>query len=257
MSDEDDCVVNIAKYLVNSKLQISDLEKYRIFPRDAVYQGVKNTMILICPQEWYKDYDVKRLLASLKVLDQPKQHRFLRNFLIPNPTQQMLDRFAEVCDWFKSLYPLPTDAGISSTFWEAATSEEIAGFERWNRMCKVKRVFGNDVRSQFWAQYVDCMDDVHFVQRTYTGSYLVLYFRTVVVIEFTELGNAAHIIDRELYAKSLAGYFEGVWNATKTELRNMCITNRKDKFIHKPWPDGWQQKAHDVIYAYVKEGLRQ
>ncbi len=250
MTGDDNCAINIARYLVKNQMQPDDLVQYQITNHDAIYQGVRNALILVCPQQQYYELNPQMVLDALKVFDQPRQHLFLQNFLIPLPDQKLLARYSRICEWIDKQYPFRRGSEKKAPFWQASLPDEINGFARWNLLCDIRRLFGRDERSMFWLDFIDVLEDVRSVQTKPNEFRIALYFKRFVVIEFTQIGFAAHIIDMDQYKRYLADYFEIPYDIKDSELRSRIkdLYLSKDRIIHRV---GWQSNAYNKIYSLL------
>jgi hypothetical protein len=186
-----------------------------------------------------------RLLQWYKELRPEDRLRFGRNYLTRVPVNEW---YRPIIDELERTFGLPRRPRMAG-FWEEVPEEPKRAFQRIFVGERLEQAFHDDTdRYDYWARWVDVFNDVE-LSRAGETDYAILYFDRFAVVEFFEVGHAAHFYD-----------FARLQRLTRARPRNPAdlkeqfqpvFGSKDNRLIHNP-PGRWYNKADLMVRRWMR-----
>ncbi|WP_352419012.1 EH signature domain-containing protein [Proteiniborus sp.] len=201
----------------------------------------KKAFYLYCNQYDYINTDESYLLGIINKLSREEMSEFTANYLHKVDYNNF---YTGVLEYIYNLFDTHKNHFFKH-YWDKVSEQGKAKFQKWLTTKTMKEFFNEDVRFSFWHSYIELIGDFYLVR---SKGQLFLDFGNFVVIEFSKIGNAAYIYDKEVYNKYFAKYALDTNSVNNSALKNENIAIKR--IIHS---GNWQYNTARSISHLVKE----
>jgi hypothetical protein len=231
------------------------LAEQRLIPENGLYQSAWWMLLLKGKAGDLKREKPARILSEFS--------KAIKSAVVIKFGQHYLNTLKGRSEWAESILkfvnnkwgePKPTDnrKDSESRFWQGISDFAREEFRRWLMIKEVESFFEGE-RADFWRVYVET-NQVRDVKNILAGEGFMLDFGRFGVIEFKNVGNAAHIYPESEFKKYWGG--AAFWTNTAAHFKNTAKTVRLPS---EPGWDGrilhfknWQDKSKTRINRLLR-----
>ncbi len=151
--------ISIGKYCVDNKVKsgsqkIDDLlEYYGIIPDSRLFNECKKHYYTFCDKDAYISVKVEELIQVVSKYNEKMIQAFLNNYLPKFSLKELNQRFFMLALFLdKNIHDI--DTGRYSEFFGKMDNNLKLKYRNWINSAKIVSIFGDNVRSNFWKNYM-------------------------------------------------------------------------------------------------------
>jgi hypothetical protein len=179
------------------------------------------------------------IISELKLMSPSQKSVVINRYLSVLSIEQFQDKLLE---WLIREWGKPVNG---SEAWKQISSPNIQKVNEWIKLKQLKDFFEDDnERFLFWKSYLHDTEDYDTFKSL---KILIMYYETVVIVVFGNIGNATYIYSRDVFQQHFSKQVENRAIRNVSQLKNREINI--DRIIYN---GNWQQKGHILMHRLLR-----